>query len=196
MPCQSKIGRRFIRSARLQVLLFLIAHLVTANLLPLQPQLLLCFAISCWWGKFKRLHSCSSDVNFTLVLTSKPLLRALHKFSAWIAPALLFATLNLQANPLLSVFRYSRFNNAANHLHLCTRRVLSEGRVGQHWNPSMPIQGGQLAKIQNVESAADQMLPTSGSLFPASPGCLPCRQLLQRSHRVLPWGRRPSKVFL
>ena len=68
MPRQSRIGRRFIRSARLQVLLFLLAHLVTANLLPLQPQLLLCFAISCWWGKFKRLHSCSSDVNFTLVL--------------------------------------------------------------------------------------------------------------------------------
>ena len=34
MPCQSKIGRRlYIRSARLQVLLlFLLAHLVTANL--------------------------------------------------------------------------------------------------------------------------------------------------------------------
>ena len=178
MPRQSRIGRRFIRSARLQVLLFLLAHLVTANLLPLQPQLLLCFAISCWWGKFKRLHSCSSDVNFTLVLTSKPLPRALHKFSAWIAPARLFATLNLQANPLLSVFRYSRFNNAANHLHLCTRRLLSEGRVGQHWNPSMPIQGGRLVKIQNVESAADQML-----LLPAA--CLlvnHCKGLIESCH--------------
>ena len=179
-------------------------------------------------GKFKRLHFCSSDANFTLVLisrmTSKPFLTALHKFLAWFAPGLLFAALDLQQT-LYFVYltserkRYSRFSN------LWKRRLFWEGRcwaeprkvpqltqshqrVGQstfkpeYANPGK--RGGLIllmVKIQNVESATVEMLQTSGPYFVLFLAvCLIvsyCKDFTgTKTHRVLPWGRRPSKVFL